>query len=85
VWLKGRWCVCGLKAECVCGSEVEEKPSNYQVKGQCAARFAIYASEGMTEKDETPNRPYVGEGNAAVKFFVKAFWVMVIIFRGSEK
>jgi hypothetical protein len=37
------------------------------------ARFAIYASEGMTEKDATPNRPYVGEGNAAVKLFVKSF------------
>jgi hypothetical protein len=37
------------------------------------AQFAIYASEGMTEKDVTPNRPYVGEGNVAVKLFVKSF------------
>ena len=34
------------------------------------AQFEIYA---MTEKDVTPNRPYVSEGNAAVKFFVKSF------------
>jgi hypothetical protein len=37
------------------------------------ARFEIYASEGMTEKDEAPNRPYVGKGNAAVNLFVKSF------------
>ena len=37
------------------------------------AQFAIYASEGMTEKDVTPNRPYVSDGNTAVKLFVKSF------------
>jgi hypothetical protein len=36
-------------------------------------RFEIYASEGMIEKDETPNRPYVGKGDAAVKRFIKSF------------